>query len=136
MFLQADDTLVYRRITDDIDAHALQNDLIPVPVTYRSEKIRGAIAQKHKPLITQYIVYNRQPKTVDSAQYLGVQIDSKLDFSIRIDSSVEKATGIQVIGTTEHSFLFCVRPKQTLLTSLFQTRRRICLNSNIVMTAL
>jgi len=55
-----------------IDAHALQNDLIPVPVTYRSEKIRGAIAQKHKPLITQYIVYNRQPKTVDSAQYLGV----------------------------------------------------------------
>ena len=52
-----------RLCTEELRMTLMRTHCGMILITYRSEKIRGAIAQKYKPLITQHIVYNRQPKS-------------------------------------------------------------------------
>ena len=67
------------------------------------------ITQKRKSLITQYSIYNQELKTVNSAKYVGVHIDSKLNFNTHIDNTVKKGNGIRALALVQRNTQFCPR---------------------------
>ncbi len=49
------------------------------------------ITLKHKPIIAQYSINGHTLETVKSAKYLGLTIDSKLNFNDHVNSICKKA---------------------------------------------
>jgi len=52
---------------------------------------------KHKPVEASYTIHGQTLELVDSAMYLGVTIDSKLNFNNHIDSVAKKANGTRAV---------------------------------------
>ncbi len=100
--LFADDCLLYRIIDSHKDTTALQRDLTSLEAWERKWDMEFAedkckmltITLKHKRNIkTQnYQIHNYTLERVDSAKYLGITIDSKLNFNSHISSICKKAT--------------------------------------------
>ena len=53
------------------------------------------ITNKHEPTPGSYTIHGHQLELVDSAKYLGVHLDSKLNFNTHVDAVVKKANGIR-----------------------------------------
>jgi len=51
------------------------------------------VTLKHKPVEASYTIHGQTLELVESAKYLGVTIDSKLNFNNHIDSVAKKANG-------------------------------------------
>jgi len=51
------------------------------------------VTLKHKPVEASYTIHGQTLESVESAKYLCVTIDSKLNFSNHIDSVAKKANG-------------------------------------------
>jgi len=110
------------------DARALQDDLNTLQQwektwlmqfnTDKCEVLR--ITQKRKPLITQYFIHNQKLKTVHSAKYVGVHIDSKMNFNVHVDNTVKRPT-VYVHSYNGTLISAHVRLKQ-MLTSLSSDR--------------
>ncbi len=52
------------------------------------------VTLKRLPIITNYTIHGKQPQTVSSAKYLGLNVDSKLTSTTQMDKMVDKANGI------------------------------------------
>ena len=100
--LFADDCLLYRIINSDADTEAVQADLATLEAWERKWDMEFAedkckvltITLKHKRniRIKDYKIHNYLLKRVDSAEYLGVKLDSKLNFNAHIGALCKKAT--------------------------------------------
>ena len=100
--LFADDCLLYRIINSDADTEAVQADLATLEAWERKWDMEFAedkckvltITLKYKRNIKMkdYKIHNYVLKRVDSADYLGVKLDSKLNFNAHIGSLCKKAT--------------------------------------------
>ena len=100
--LFADDCLMYRVINSDADTEAIQTDLLTLEaweqkwdMEFAEDKCKVlTITLKHKRniIIRNYQIHNYVLKRVDSADYLGVKLDSKLNFNAHIGSICKKAT--------------------------------------------
>ena len=100
--LFADDCLLYRVINSDADTEAIQADLHTLEAWERKWDMEFAedkckvltITLKYKRNIKMkdYQIHNYVLKRVDNADYLGVKLDSKLNFNAHIGSLCKKAT--------------------------------------------
>ena len=101
--LFADDCLLYRTIDTPQDSTRLQEDLNNLQVWEtqwkmafnpdKCEVIR--ITQKRKIINTEYTIHGTPLNTVNSAKYLGVNIDTKLNFNNHIDTVCKKANSVR-----------------------------------------
>ena len=97
--LFADDCLLYRRITSPEDVKILQNDLDVLQewekrwqMSFNPDKCEVLrITLKHKSIISDYKIHDHKLKTVKTAKYLGLNIDSKLNFNEHINNICKKA---------------------------------------------
>jgi len=51
------------------------------------------VTNNSKPVLTLYTIYSQTLQSVDSAQYLGITVDSKLSFTSHTDAVSNKANG-------------------------------------------
>ena len=87
--LFADDSLLYRTIRNDEDALTLQRDLNTLQtwetancMEFHPEKCQILrITKKQTPILANYNIHNVSLSPVDSAKYLGVNIDCRLSWS-------------------------------------------------------
>ncbi len=101
--LFADDCLLYRQINSPQDAIQLQNDLDNLQVweqqwsmSFNPDKCEVIrITQKRNIIDTEYTIHGTKLNIVKSAKYLGVNIDSKLNFNNHIDTISKKANSIR-----------------------------------------
>ena len=52
------------------------------------------VTNTKKPLLGQYTIHGHQLEQVNSAKYLGVHIDQKLNFNAHVDATVKKANSV------------------------------------------
>lgn len=101
--LFADDSLLYRRITTQVDVESLQNDLDQLQkwedkweMCFNPDKCKVLrLTLKQKPIISQYSIHGQPLETVSSAKYLGLTIDSKLTFKAHINTIAKKSNAIR-----------------------------------------
>ena len=101
--LFADDCLLYRRISSPEDAIALQADLTNLEawekkwqMDFNPDKCEVLrVTLKRKPIVSNYNIHGKVLQTVPAAKYLGVTIDSKLDFNTHINNVANKANAIR-----------------------------------------
>ncbi len=113
--LYADDSLVYRRITSEEDAKILQEDINRLQewearwlMEFNPDKCEVLrITLKQAPIISEYFIHDHQLQTVESAKYLGLHIDSKLNFNTHVDKTVKKANGVRAM--VQRNTQFCPR---------------------------
>ena len=97
-----DDTLIAKEIKNQDDAKDLQKDLDKV---YEWTQIWGmkfntvkcvhmTVSNKRKDIDTKYFIQNMELTKVNSIKYLGVIIDSKLNFKEHIVTKTKKATTV------------------------------------------
>ena len=96
--LFADDCLLYRQISSPDDCCILQDDLEDWANTWKMvfnidkcEVLQISLSSS-TPVI--YYLYNNPLRTVDEAKYLGVLLDSKLNFNKHIETICKKANGV------------------------------------------
>ena len=97
--LFADDSVVYRHISSPADSAKLQRDLDALQawenrwlMRFNATKCQVIrITNKRNPVKASYTIHGHVLETVTSAKYLGVHLDSKLNFNHHVDSIVKKA---------------------------------------------
>ena len=99
--LFADDSLLYRVIDSHEDADLLQDDLLELEAWERRWSMEFAeekclvlrITRKRKinQIIKPYQIHNFTLKSVDSAKYLGVNLDNKLTFKKHVNDISKRA---------------------------------------------
>ncbi len=102
--LFADDCLLYQIISTTTDAMALQQDLNNLLqweddwlMAFNPDKCEVlCVTNKRKITPATYNIRGHQLKQVESARYLGVDIDSRLTFNRHIDRITKQANGIKV----------------------------------------
>jgi len=110
VLLFADDAKLYRKISSNSDAQALQNDLNKLfewskvwKFKLNSIKCKSfQMTLKTKPLKTIYHIDRTELEHVDQIRDLGVILDTKLTFGPQVDSSVKKAN--RALGVLIRSF--------------------------------
>ena len=97
--LFADDTIVYRAISDPSDGMTLQSDLDKLAewedrwqMAFHPQKcIVLRITRSRKPIIFKYTLHGHNLETHDSAKYLGMQIHQTLSWNEHINNTCKKA---------------------------------------------
>ena len=125
--LFADDCLLYREIDTPSDCETLQSDLYKLE-TWTNEWLMSFNINKCKviqitlknPIQSAYYLYGHQLKQVTEAKYLGVTLDSKLNFNKHTDVICKKANTMlsfirrnlhtQLIHVKSHAYRMYVRP--------------------------
>ena len=98
--LFADDSLLYRTIRNDEDALTLQRDLNTLQtweaancMEFHPEKCQILrITKKQTPILANYNIHNVSLSPVDSAKYLGVNIDCNLNWKTHCNAVCNKAS--------------------------------------------
>jgi hypothetical protein len=99
--LFADDSILYHRISSQADSLKLQKDLDALQEWERRWLMRFnatkcqvlQVTNKRHPLPAAYTVHGEVLEVVSSAKYLGVHLDSHLDFNTHINAITRKANG-------------------------------------------
>ena len=110
VLLFADDAKLYRKISSNADAIALQNDLNNLhewskawQLKLNSSKCKSfRMSLRTKPLETTYHIDGIALEHVDQIRDLGVILDTKLTFGPQVDSSAKKAN--RALGVLIRSF--------------------------------
>ena len=97
--LFADDSVLYKRISTPTDSKHLQEDLDSLVnwetrwlMQFNASKCQVLrITNKRKPVLASYTIHGHELELVDSAKYLGVHLDSKLNFNMHVDTVAKKA---------------------------------------------
>ncbi len=97
--LFADDSLLYRCIATPDDSALLQQDLDALVewetkwlMKFNASKCQLLrITNKRKPILGSYTIHGHNLELVDSAKYLGLHLDSKLNFNKHVDAISKKA---------------------------------------------
>lgn len=97
--LFADDCVLYKRITSRQDCAGLQEDLNRLQeweeqwmMKFHPSKCQVVhVTNKRQTILCPYTIHGHILEEVNSAKYLGVHIDSKLNFNTHIDSITKKA---------------------------------------------
>ena len=97
--LFADDCALYRRVSTDRDAALLQDDLESLQKWERTWMMQFhpskcqviRITKKRHPIIFPYQVHGTTLEVVSSAKYLGLHVDSHLNFNQHVDVITKKA---------------------------------------------
>ena len=127
--LFADDCLIYREISSVEDSNALQEDLNCLQdwestwmMSFNPDKCESIrITNKTSRVIENtYKIHNTNIKAIDNAKYLGVTINSKLNWSNHINNITKKAHGTRAFlqrnlqsaprKLKEHAYQTFVRP--------------------------
>ena len=111
--LFADDSLIYRLINSLEDAEILQKDLNTLQAWEKANKMEFhpdkcqvlRITNKRFPILYDYHIHNTPLQIVKSAKYLGVIIDSKLNWSPQISAICKKAS--TTLAFLQRNFFFC-----------------------------
>ena len=98
--LFADDSLLYRTIRTHEDSDILQKDLNTLQAWERANKMEFhpdkcqvlRITNKHDPIQVQYNIHDTNLGVVPSAKYLGIHIDSKLNWNAQNTYLCNKAS--------------------------------------------
>ena len=115
--LFADDCLLYREIDTPNDSQTLQSDLYKLE-TWANEWLMSFNINKceviqitlKNPIQSAYYLYGHQLKQVTEAKYLGVTLDSKLNFNKHIDAVCKKVnTMLSFIRRNLHTQLTHVK---------------------------
>ena len=115
--LFADDSLIYRSIKNITDAEILQKDLTALETWAKLNKMEFhpgkcqvlRITNKLivNTILKNYTIYNVTLAIVESAKYLGVIIDNKLDWSAQISAACRKSSS--TLAFLRRNFYFCPR---------------------------
>ena len=115
--LFADDSLIYRIIESIKDAEILQKDLTALETWAKLNKMEFhpgkcqvlRITNKliENTILKNYTIYNVTLAIVESAKYLGVIIDNKLDWSAQISAACRKSSS--TLAFLRRNFYFCPR---------------------------
>ena len=98
--LFADGSVLYRQVSSPEDATSLQKDLLACPpslgidmlMRFNASKCQVVqVTNKRNPFPAKYTIHGQVLETVNSAKYLGVQLDSKLSFNNHVDAITRKA---------------------------------------------
>jgi ribonuclease P/MRP protein subunit RPP40 len=97
--LFADDCVIYRTVKSDEDCRSLQLDLAQLEkwekewcMQFNADKCSTiTITRKRNKLDFRYILHNQELEQVDSATYLGVELQSDLTWSKHINKTTMKA---------------------------------------------
>ena len=97
--LFADDNVVYREVSSHDDAANLQKDLDALQaweskwlMRFNAAKCQVLqVTNKRNPFPASYTIHGQVLETVNSAKYLGVHLDPKLNFNNHVDSITRKA---------------------------------------------
>ena len=100
--LYADDCLLYKPIRSHQDCLKLQEDLDRLQDWERKWKMEFhpskcqvlRVTNKRNPVVGQYAIHGHHLEEVESAKYLGVHIDRKLNFNTHVDATVKKANSV------------------------------------------
>ena len=111
--LFADDSLLYRVINSIHDTFILQKDLDQLQKWEKANKMEFhpgkcqilRITNKQKPIITNYNIHNTILQVFSSAKYLGVSIDSKLNWKDHSNNVYNKASFM--LSFLERNFYKC-----------------------------
>ena len=98
--LFADDSLLYRTIKTPKDSAILQKDLETLQIWEKQWKMEFhpgkcqllRITNKNKPIISNYLIHDTPILETDSAKYLGVVIDSKLNWKSQYTNVIKKCS--------------------------------------------
>ena len=101
--LFADDSLLYREITDISDSQTLQKDLDTLQRWESHNKMEFhpgkctvmRFTHKRDPISFTYNIHGTNLDSQNSAKYLGITLDTKLDWNEHIDSVFKKACFMQ-----------------------------------------
>ena len=94
--LFADDCVLYRRITSCQDNTTLRKDLDAL-LTWEHKWLMEfnpskcqviRITNKRQPIPTTYTIHGHKLEVVESAKYLGVHLDSNINFNTHIDAVI------------------------------------------------
>ena len=93
--LFADDCIVYRTINNASDATSLQQDLNRLQewektwqMTFHPEKCQVLrVTNKRNPLMAEYTIHGHILQVTDNAKYLGVNMDSKLNWNYHVSQT-------------------------------------------------
>ena len=108
-------TVVYRQISSEEDCVGLQIDLDSLQewekewlMEFHPSKCQLLrVTNKKKPVVGQYKIHDHILEEVDSAKYLGVHIDSRLNFNTHVDAITKKANSINAF--LRRNFNHCSR---------------------------
>ena len=111
--LFADDCVLYRTIDSPRDATQMQDDLNNLQkwedkwlMEFHPDKcLTIRITNKGNIIKTDYQIHGQTLQTVDSAKYLGVNIQSKLNWSPHIATTARKADNTRAFPTEKHAIL-------------------------------
>ncbi len=100
--LFADDTIIYLVITSPADAAKLQEDLDLLSLweerwmmSFHPDKCTVlTVTKKRKPTVSKYTLHGHTLEHVDCAKYLGIHLDSKLNWHHHVQSVCKKANGM------------------------------------------
>ena len=107
--------MLYRRITSAQDCTSLQEDLDRLQEWESKWKMEFhpskcqilRVTNKRKQVVGQYNIRGHNLEVVNSAKYLGLHIDQKLNFNSHVDTTVKKANS--VTGFLRRNFRHCNR---------------------------
>ena len=111
--LFADDSLLYRTISSIHDTIILQNDLNQLQKWEKDNKMEfhpgkcqiRRLTNKRKPIINKYNIHNTILQEFSSAKYLGIIIDSKLNWNDQTNNVYKKASFM--LSFLERNFYKC-----------------------------
>ena len=99
--LFADDSVVYNQISSSADSVNLQKDLDTLQdweakwlMRFNASKCQVLqITNKRKPIPATYTIHGQVLEVVDSAKYLGVHLDTHLNFNTHVDAITKRVNG-------------------------------------------
>ena len=97
--LFADDCVLYRQITSSQDIILLQKDLDALQqwehtwmMEFNPSKCQVVqVTNRRKPTPSSYSIHGQILDVTNSAKYLGVHLDAKLNFNMHVDATTKKA---------------------------------------------
>ena len=97
--LFADDSVLYRRINSADDSVKLQEDIDAAQtweknwlMSFNASKCQVLrVTNKTAPFLANYYIHDHRLEVVKSAKYLGVTLDSRLNFNSHVDAISKKA---------------------------------------------
>ncbi len=137
--LFADDSLIYKRISTPDDSLSLQKDLDALQeweakwlMRFNASKCQVLqVTNKRKIIPASYTIHGQILEVVDSAKYLGINIDSRLNFNAHIDSVTKKANSTRAFlsrnikhcnrKVKEAAYTMFVRPTVEYASSVWDT---------------
>ena len=131
--LLADDCILYRKVNSVEDSNLLQNDINSLCEWESKWKMKFNVSKcfamcvthKRKPLLTSYKMNNSPLQIVSSHTYLGVEINSKLNWAEHINSISAKAN--RVLGLLRRNLYSCSRKvKEAAYKTLVRPKLEYC----------